>query len=463
MNALIHIVINFARILESNLFTITWPDTKTMSFRFKYIFGLLCSVILLITASSAGYAQKSRDQIEKEKRENQQKIQSIQGVLKQTSTKKQASLGQLKALSQQVNTQKKQIDLLNDDLKILNTELNTLKESRNKLDKDLGKLKVEYGQMIYEASKRNAYLNQLIFLFSSATFNQFVLRYKYLKHYTETRQGQVDQMQVVQAQISEKVKGITAKQEQQKSVLNTRLSEAQKLESLKSEQDQVVKVLSQQEKQLKEELAANRRAAAQLEATLRRIVERERKEREAREARERAERERLARERAAREKETGVKEEPVPEPASTGGMTTEELRIASSFMASQARLPWPVKGFVSDHFGRKPHPVLKGVMVDNLGVDIQTSSNEAVRAVYDGTVLDVTEMPGMGNVVAIQHGDYMTVYAKMKNVAVRAGQKIKVRESIGTVATNAEGTSELQFQIWKSTTRLNPELWLQRR
>ena len=132
-------------------------------------------------------------------------------------------------------------------------------------------------------------------------------------------------------------------------------------------------------------------------------------------------------------------------------------------MASQARLPWPVRGFVSDHFGRKPHPVLKGVMVDNLGVDIQTGANEPVRAVYDGTVLDVTEMPGMGNVVAVQHGDYMTVYAKMKSVSVQSGQKVKVRDPIGTVATNSEGTSELQFQIWKSTTRLNPELWLQRR
>jgi murein hydrolase activator len=107
--------------------------------------------------------------------------------------------------------------------------------------------------------------------------------------------------------------------------------------------------------------------------------------------------------------------------------------------------------------------VLKGVMVDNLGVDIQTNNGESVRAVYDGVVLDVTDMPGMGNVVAIQHGDYMTVYAKMQNVSVRTGQRVKAREPIGVVATDGEGTSELQFQIWKNTTRLNPEQWLLRR
>jgi murein DD-endopeptidase MepM/ murein hydrolase activator NlpD len=66
-------------------------------------------------------------------------------------------------------------------------------------------------------------------------------------------------------------------------------------------------------------------------------------------------------------------------------------------------------------------------MVDNLGVDIQTTAGSPVRSVYDGVVLDVTEMPGMGNVVAIQHGNYMTIYAKMNGVTVRAGQKVKAQ------------------------------------
>ncbi|MNL53380.1 Murein DD-endopeptidase MepM [compost metagenome] len=99
-------------------------------------------------------------------------------------------------------------------------------------------------------------------------------------------------------------------------------------------------------------------------------------------------------------------------------------------------------------------------MVDNLGIDIQTTAGEPVRSVYDGTVLDVTELPGMGSVVAIQHGNYMTIYAKMTGVAVRAGQKVKARENIGRVATDSDGTSELQFQVWKNTSRLNPENWL---
>lgn len=442
---------------------------------FYWALGLF--LLLFLAQPGAVWAQKSRQQLEKDKRENSEKMSGIQRILNETASQKKVSVGQLRAINQQVSTQKKRIDLLSDDLELLEGELKSLEKARQELDDDLGKLKKEYGQMIYEASKRNAYLNQLIFLFSSTTFNQLVLRYKYLKQYTEARQAQAKQMEAVQQELMAKQQRITSKKKQQESVLTTQVQEATKLESLKVQQASVVKELSQKESELRAELVASRRAAAQLEANLRRIVEkemRERAERERRErlAREKAERDRLAREKAERERAVaaGTPPPPVAEPVekapevvSNGGMTNEEVVLASSFTASQKRLPWPVRGFVSDHFGRKEHPVLKGVIIDNLGIDIQTSSGEVVRSVYDGIVLDVTDMPGLNSVVAIQHGDYMTVYAKLRSVTVKPGQKVRARDAIGAVATDAEGTSSLQFQVWKNTTRLNPEQWLLRR
>jgi len=421
------------------------------------------------------FAQKSREQLEREKSENQGKIREIQNILKQTSSQKNVNLGQLRALNQQINTYKKQIDLLSDDLALLDKELGVLQKKQQELAASLAKVKQEYGHMIYEASKRNAYMNQLVFLFSAGTFNQFVLRYKYLKQYTEARQGQVKEMEVLEDKLRAERQRITSKKTQQKTVLDTRVTENTKLEGLKTKQNEVIKELSQKEVELRKQIAENKRATDLLEANIRRIaererrerLERERREREEREARRKAERERIARENAEREKkgEAAVAEEPKEEApiVSSGGMSEEESTLASSFMASQARLPWPVNGFVSGHFGQRPHPVLKGVMVDNLGVDIQTSAGDPVRSVYDGVVLDVTQMPGMGSVVAIQHGNYMTIYAKMSGVTVRPGQKVKARENIGRVATDGDGTSELQFQIWKNTSRLNPESWLIRR
>ncbi len=426
----------------------------------------------VLCACAGAFAQKTREQLEREKAENQGKIREIQSILKQTSSQKNVNLGQLKALNQQINTYKKQIDLLSDDLEILDRELKVLEKRRQSLDSSLAVLKKEYGHMIYEASKRNAYFNQLVFLFSAGTFNQFVLRYKYLKQYTEARQGRAKEIDALQKQVLAERQRITSKKNQQKNVLDTRVTENNKLEGLKVKQNEVIQELSQKEVELRKQIAENKRATDLLEASIRRIaererrerLERERREREEREARRKAERERIARENAEREKkgEAAVEapKEVEEEPAVSSGMSEEETTLASSFTASQNRLPWPVKGFVSSHFGQRPHAVLKGVMVDNLGVDIQTTAGEPVRSVYDGTVLDVTELPGMGSVVAIQHGNYMTIYAKMSGVSVRAGQKVKARENIGRVATDSDGTSELQFQIWKNTSRLNPENWL---
>lgn len=442
-----------------------------MPFQNPSFFRVFLLVTFLFFVGTSAFAQKTREQLEREKSENQGKIREIQNILKQTSSQKNVNLGQLKALNQQINTYKKQIDLLSDDLELLDRELKVLEKKRQELDNSLAKLKEEYGHMIYEASKRNVYFNQLVFLFSSGTFNQFVLRYKYLKQYTDARKGQVKEMEVLQEKLTAERRRITSKQNQQKTVLDTRITENTKLEGLKTKQNEVIQELSQKEVELRKQIAENKRATDLLEANIRRIaererrerIERERKEREEREARRRAERERIARENAEREKkgEAAVVEVPKEEePVVSSGMSEEETTLASSFTASQSRLPWPVKGFVSGHFGQRPHAVLKGVMVDNLGVDIQTTAGEPVRSVYDGIVLDVTEMPGMGNVVAIQHGNYMTIYAKMNGVTVRAGQKVKARENIGRVATDSDGTSELQFQIWKNTSRLNPENWL---
>lgn len=433
--------------------------------------SLLLVLTFMLCACTGVFAQKTREQLEREKSENQSKIREIQSILKQTSSQKNVNLGQLKALNQQINTYKRQIDLLSDDLELLDRELKVLEKKRQALDSSLAKLKEEYGHMIYEASKRNAYFNQLVFLFSAGTFNQFVLRYKYLKQYTEARQGRAKEIDALQQQVMDERRRITSKKNQQKTVLDTRVTENTKLEGLKVKQNEVIQELSQKEIELRKQIAENKRATDLLEANIRRIaererrerLERERKEREEREARRKAERERIARENAEREKkgEAAIVEEPKEEePVVSSGMSEEETTLASSFTASQNRLPWPVKGFVSGHFGQRPHAVLKGVMVDNLGIDIQTTAGEPVRSVYDGVVLDVTEMPGMGNVVAIQHGNYMTIYAKMNGVTVRAGQKVKARENIGRVATDSDGTSELQFQIWKNTARLNPENWL---
>ncbi|GAB3799538.1 peptidoglycan DD-metalloendopeptidase family protein [Spirosoma humi] len=457
------------------------------------VVSLLVIVCLCLTHPlQAQQTVHNRQVLEKEKKQNLEKMNQIRTILKQTASEKQAGLGQLKALDQQIQTQSKQIGLLNKDLQLTESEISELRQASATLTKDLNKLRAEYGSMIYAADKRRQQVNPLGFLFAADNFNQLVARYRYLRQYSDARLSQVRQMNNVKTMLQGKQQATLRKRQEQKNTIGAKVNETKSLETLKVVKNQVVKELSQKESELKTELDESRRSVAQLESLIKRLILREAKERAEREARERADRERIARleaERKAAERKraeaaiaaaekAGEKPAPAdvakverptePEPAArkpderrNNNLNDEETALASSFTGARARLPWPVtKGFISDHFGRKPHPVLRGIYVENQGVDIQTNAGEGVRSVYDGIVQDVTSMPGMNNVVAIQHGDYFTVYAKLRSVSVRIGQRVKARESIGTVATDKNGVSEIQFQIWKEFTKLNPESWL---
>jgi septal ring factor EnvC (AmiA/AmiB activator) len=462
---------------------------------------ILMLTLCWLAGGSVMAQQRSRQQLEKEKKQNIEKVSQIRTILKKTSSQKQATLGQLKALNQEIAAQSKQINLLTEDVKLMTSEIQELRRTSNQLQNNLEKLKKEYGEMIYAADKRRQQVNPLGFLFSAENFNQLVARYKYLQQYSEARQGQVRQMEKVRQEMLTKQQDVERKKKQQQGTLAVQVNESKRLEGLKDEKNRVAEELSEKEQDLRTELAESRKAVNRLESAITEMIRREIREREERErlarlARLKAERERIAREKAAAaaaakakaERAAAAAESDEPETAEPKAvepkatesaaeaserttrqpderrnnlLNDEEAALASSFASSKNRLPWPVtRGFISDHYGVKPHPVLKGVMQDNPGIDIQTTPGEVVRAVYDGVVQYTTYVTGMHNIVAVQHGDYYTVYAKLKSVSVQVGQRVKAREVIGVVATDKDGVAEVQFQVWKSTSRMNPESWL---
>src|SRR5690606_2317097 len=102
--------------------------------------------------------------------------------------------------------------------------------------------------------------------------------------------------------------------------------------------------------------------------------------------------------------------------------SAEAKELSALFEKSKTKLTWPVaSGVISRKFGRNPHPVMKYVMEQNNGIDIQTSKGAEVQAVFDGVVKTVAIVPGMNKVVITQHGDYFTLYARLKEVFVQQG------------------------------------------
>jgi len=120
-------------------------------------------------------------------------------------------------------------------------------------------------------------------------------------------------------------------------------------------------------------------------------------------------------------------------------------------------------GFISRRYGTHPHPTLKGIMETNDGVDIQTNSNEVVRSVFDGVVTKITTVPGMGGTVIIKHGEFYTMYSRLKTISVKSGQRVNSITPIGTVYTDKDGIAEVHFQTWKGLQVMDPSVWLSKK
>ena len=78
---------------------------------------------------------------------------------------------------------------------------------------------------------------------------------------------------------------------------------------------------------------------------------------------------------------------------------------------------------------------------------------------FDGVVSQVIVMPGYNQCVLVQHGNYFTLYCKMKSVSVKTGEKVRTGQVLGTIDT-INGQTQLHFEVWKGNTPQNPESWL---
>ena len=467
----------------------------------RYIFVL----ISLIWSFSASAQVEKKAQLEQQKKDNLAKIKELNSIISRTSKKKNVSIGKLNVLKQQIGVQKKQITILNENQQLLAAEATKLARESDILAAKLERLKKNYALMLFESNKVSTVSNKISFLILSNDFGEFTRRMDFLRQFTKNRKEQANKIFETRQDLMTKKQQVIFKKNEEKKVIVEKEKETKTLEVLKTKENKVVTVLTQQEKKLRIELERKKLAIRKLDNLIAGIVqreiqksmERERKLRLAAQARKlevnkpalpkvkleegvvkkseklgveeqpKAETKLEAKvEKKEVVKEKAVVAEKVAEPAlnsNTYYMNAEEAKLASSFSALRGRMPFPVpSGFISDHFGVHKHPILKGVMINNNGIDIQTSPGSPVHTVYDGVVQSVVNIPGINMVVAIQHGDYFTVYSKLAGVSVSTGQKVKTGQKIGSVASDEDGTSEINFQVWKNTVRQNPEIWLRR-
>ncbi len=404
---------------------------SSLFFRFLFLLTLL---------SSVSFAQRNKTQLQREKQKNVEKIKETEKILSETAKQKKNSLGELTALNQRIRDQENLISSIKSEITLLETDIAENNDIISALETDLAKLKEEYSAMLFSAQKASGKTTKLMFLFSAKSFDQMLMRLKYMEQYGDVRQEQAEVIGRVQKLLAAQVKQTELIKDQKNALLTEEVTENDNLANLKKKQKTVVRSLEKEEKRLKKDLEETKKAIAQLDKMINDIIKEE-LERAAREARE------------AKEKKTA-------NAANAAKATEAAVALSSSFEENKAKFPWPASGFVSQRFGRQAHPVLKGIELQNDGINIQTKQDEKVKSIFEGEVRRVAFIPAIGSSVIISHGEYFTVYSGLKEVFVKQGQKVTTNQEIGRIAINSDGISELRFQIRKSTVALDPQTWL---
>ncbi|NDE60858.1 MAG: peptidase M23 [Cyclobacteriaceae bacterium] len=386
--------------------------------RLLVIFSLLSMQVQVFSQTN-----KSREQLERDKQEVQNRLKEFDAILKQTTATKRESLGELNALTRQFQTQNRLVNTLDREVTLLSNEILEIEAKISSLETQLKELKAEYARMIYNSSKLNRGLSIVAFVFSSANFNQLYMRLKYLKQYTDSRKQQAAQIEKLSLDLANQRIALDSRKVDKEQVLVEEKTEKEKLEQMRKEQQGLVNTLSRKERDIQRQIAATKKQQEQLNRMIKAAIEEEI---------------RLAEAAAKKENSSSTKKSGTSMP-----MTPEAAALSSSFAGNKGKLPWPVEtGFIAQGYGTYPHPTLKGITLENDGVDIRTQPNASVRAVFDGVVSN------------------FTMYSRLKSISVSAGQTVKAKAIIGQVATNAEGVAEVHFQTWKGLQIMDPATWI---
>ena len=383
-------------------------------------------LIILLLYSFNQYSQQSRSSLEKERDVNLVKIQEAETILKETEKSKNITVGKLNVINKQIRNRQSLISNLRSDIKVQSDEIILIRNLIISLKRDLRILNNEYSDMIYSSYKSRSSLDKLTYIFSSKDYNQMFRRFNYIFQYSKFRKNQIIEINKVYEELEYQENNLSDINKKQKKLLDDELSENNKLQKLKGRQRKIISDLNKKQRNLRKEIAERKVALENLDKLIRDIIR--------------------------REKEALLKND---------DDDINLLEITEGFEANVGKFEWPVKsGFISNKFGEHPHPIIKNIKVKNDGIDIQTSKSSQVHAIYDGKVSTVAFIPGMNNVVIINHGEYYTLYAKLKNLKVQKGDIISEKQVIADLVTNNDGITQLQFQIWKNNIKLNPENWI---
>ena len=380
---------------------------------------VLVAVFFCLTA----WAQDTKVQ-EAKKARLEREIAIIDKQLKENASKSSSMLADLDLIRKKISNRKelvaesdRQIKKYNDDIYLAQLEINKLKSRIDVLTEN-------YAKLVRSAYKNRDTRVWYMYMLASENLGQAFRRMGYFRNLSNMMKTEAQTIRSMQEELEVQKAELVLLKREAEQLKKTRVKDLEDLREDEKKSSSMVKRLQKDKKKYQAQLAAKKKEVIALNKEIERIVA------------------------------AAVK------PKSSGKKTEVDTKLDAAFANNKGKLPWPADGPVVARFGKYYHPVYKNLeLPPNNGVDIALSKGTQIKAVFDGVVKQVMVMPGYNQCVLIQHGNYFTLYCKLKSLNVSEGDKVKTSDVIGSVDA-INGQVQLHFEVWKGSKPQNPEGWL---
>ncbi|MFT7591209.1 MAG: murein DD-endopeptidase MepM/ murein hydrolase activator NlpD [bacterium] len=371
-------------------------------------------ILLTLTDSPAQNRQSLTRKLDQNKRQLTLSIKMLQEVLAQ----KRTTIKTVSIYERQIQLREEGLAHTEDKLDALEVDISEAKLEIIGITTEIERIKAEFSEAIVMSYKSTKKMSKMHYVFMASSFNDLIRRLNYLKRIMDFRRLQLSLIQSKKQENSVRINELIQMQGDLGASLKEKLAETEQIKKDREAYAVLVSGLKDQEAKLNREIREREKRSEELEKSIRNAI-------------------------------------------ANSTRTPNRSETASEFVPGN--LPWPVKnGYISERFGLHRHTDFKNVSTVNNGVDIICENSSSVYPIFEGVVSAIIQVPGMQTTVLIKHGNYYSVYANLSSVSCNQGEKVAPSSIIGQVGKNQDNVTELHFEIWKGTTKLNPQSWIRK-
>jgi murein hydrolase activator len=390
---------------------------------------LACAAAVLLMSQPALAQDVSAQNSRKARLEKE--IQVLDSQLKANAKKSASALSSLTLTQKKIENRKALIRESEEEIAGMDRSIRAIQHRVDSLTSRLDTMTVYYNKLVKSAYKNRDARIWYMYILASDNIAQGLRRYSFLRNMSSEMNHQAENILESKSELERQTDSLALLRKNAASLRDSRMKELSSLKTDEASSQKLINTLKRDKSKYQKELDKKKAEVKALNREISRII-------------------------AEYSKQSSGK-------SSSGKSSASkpvDVKLGKEFASNKGKLPWPAEGAVVERFGTQYHPVYKQLKLpDSDGISIALSDGDQVKAVFNGEVKKVIVMQGYNKCVLVQHGEWFTFYCKLDQVSVKAGDKVKTGQVLGTVAPLG-GVTQLHFQVWSSKGPQDPLLWL---